>query len=51
VTSFGDKNLEGPLLGDVFIQLMEENILGDKRIARINYHLSFLEEREGIFLA
>jgi len=51
VISFGDKNVEGPLLGDVFIELMEEGVLGDKRLARINYHLSFLEEKEGRFVA
>ena len=45
VNSFGDKNIEGPLMGDVFILLMEDGVLGKKKVARINYHLSFMQEK------
>jgi hypothetical protein len=32
------------LMGDIFIEIKERGVLMDIRVARINYHLGFLEE-------
>ncbi len=34
-------------MGDIFIEIMEKGILCDRRMARINYHLSFLLQNNG----
>lgn len=37
------------LMGDVFIEIMRRGMVKHTRVARINYHLSFLDEDQGMF--
>lgn len=39
------------LMGDLFIEVMERGAVRDSRISRINYNLSFLKCKKGVYSA
>ena len=51
IERFEREEMKVVLMGDLFIEVMERGAVRDSRISRINYNLSFLKCKKGVYSA